>query len=128
MKCLSVCQPFADLILSGIKTIELRNWNTRYRGDILIHAPQKIRHDDCKRLDINKTHITGAILGRARLADVKVYHDRDELRQDYAYHRAGAGFEGRRYGFVLTGAKRFDEPIPYKGRLGLYDVHVYRLE
>ncbi|MEK6867048.1 MAG: ASCH domain-containing protein, partial [Thermoproteota archaeon] len=27
MKCLSVSQPFADLIISGKKTIELRNWN-----------------------------------------------------------------------------------------------------
>ncbi|MFB5646865.1 MAG: ASCH domain-containing protein, partial [Candidatus Nitrosomaritimum yanchengensis] len=46
MKCLSVSQPFADLIISGNKTIELRNWNTAFRGEFLIHAPLKIRIED----------------------------------------------------------------------------------
>ena len=50
MKCLSVSQPYADLIIHGRKTIELRKWNTRFRGEFLIHAPQKIRLDACKRL------------------------------------------------------------------------------
>ena len=46
MKCLSVCQPFADLIIQGKKTIELRKWNTKFRGEFLIHASKKIRLDD----------------------------------------------------------------------------------
>ncbi|MEK0322582.1 MAG: ASCH domain-containing protein, partial [Nitrosopumilus sp.] len=54
MKCLSVSQPFADLIISGKKIIELRKWNTNFRGEFLIHAPIKIRIEDCKRLKINK--------------------------------------------------------------------------
>jgi hypothetical protein len=36
MKCLSIKQPYASLILNGIKTIELRAWQTNYRGKILI--------------------------------------------------------------------------------------------
>ena len=54
MKCLSVSQPFADLIISGKKIIELRKWNTNFRGEFLIHAPLKIRSEDCKRLKIKK--------------------------------------------------------------------------
>ena len=50
MKCLSVCQPFAELIVQGKKTIELRKWNTEFRGEFLVHSPRKIRTDDCKRL------------------------------------------------------------------------------
>ena len=38
MKCLSLKQPFAELVVSGRKTIELRMWNTRYRGEFLVHA------------------------------------------------------------------------------------------
>ena len=38
MKCLSLKQPFAELLASGKKTIELRKWNTRFRGRFLIHA------------------------------------------------------------------------------------------
>ena len=41
MKCLSVCQPFAELIVQGKKTIELRKWNTKFRGEFLIHAAKK---------------------------------------------------------------------------------------
>ena len=54
MKCLSISQPFADLVVSGKKTIELRNWNTNFRGEFLIHAPIKIRKEDSKRLKISK--------------------------------------------------------------------------
>ncbi|MBT4216408.1 MAG: ACP synthase, partial [Nitrosopumilus sp.] len=28
MKCLSICQPFAELIVQNKKIIELRKWNT----------------------------------------------------------------------------------------------------
>jgi hypothetical protein len=38
MKCLSVKQPWANLIASGRKTIETRTWPTGYRGDLLIVA------------------------------------------------------------------------------------------
>ena len=38
MKCLSVKQPWASLIASGRKTVELRSWDTRYRGPIIICA------------------------------------------------------------------------------------------
>ena len=37
-KCLSLRQPYAELVVSGRKTIELRKWNTRFRGEFLIHA------------------------------------------------------------------------------------------
>ena len=32
MKALSIRQPWAELILQGRKTIELRTWKTCYRG------------------------------------------------------------------------------------------------
>ena len=74
MKCLSISQPFADLIILGKKTIELRNWNTNFRGEFLIHVPLKIKTDDCKRLKINKKFTTGVIIGKAELYDVKKYN------------------------------------------------------
>ena len=38
MKCLSVRQPFATLIVTGHKKIETRRWVTGHRGRLLIHA------------------------------------------------------------------------------------------
>lgn len=36
MKALSVRQPWANMIADGVKTIELRKWETKHRGLILI--------------------------------------------------------------------------------------------
>ena len=41
MKCLSIRQPWANLIAHGIKDIENRTWKTNFRGRIYIHAPLK---------------------------------------------------------------------------------------
>lgn len=38
LKCLSIRQPWAWLILHGGKNIENRGWNTHHRGTFLIHA------------------------------------------------------------------------------------------
>lgn len=122
MKCLSVSQPFAELIISGKKTIELRKWNTRYRGEFLIHAPQKIRPKDCKRLKFSQDLVTGAIIGKAEIYDVKIYKNNTELKADRGKHFASNEFQNRKYGFMLKNAKAFRVPIPYKGKLGFFDV------
>lgn len=38
MKALSIKEPWAWLIVQGIKDIENRTWRTNYRGRVLIHA------------------------------------------------------------------------------------------
>ena len=75
MKCLSLKQPFADLLAHGEKTIELRKWNTSFRGDFLIHASKNIDIESCERLDIDTNKLTiGAIIGSVFLYDVKEYN------------------------------------------------------
>ena len=54
MKCLSICQPFAELIIQNKKTVELRKWNTNFRGEFLVHAPIKIRKEDCVKMKMNE--------------------------------------------------------------------------
>jgi len=66
MKCLSVCQPYANLIVSGKKTIELRNWNTNFRGEFLVHAPTTIKQTDCQRLKISKNLLQEQLLGKLK--------------------------------------------------------------
>lgn len=122
MKCLSVSQPFADLIVSGKKTIELRRWNTNFRGEFLVHAPLKIKLTDCKRLKISKKHVTGAIIGKAEIYDVKKYNTKSEVKADYKKHLASKDFFDRKYGFLLKNVKAFQQPIACKGRLGFFDV------
>jgi len=124
LKCLSVSQPFADLIISGKKTIELRKWNTNFRGEFFIHTPIKIRIKDCKRLKITKKLVTGVIIGKAELYDVKKYNSLKEVKLDQKFHLASKNFQGKTFGFKIKNAKSLRIPIPLKGQLGFFDVEL----
>ena len=126
MKCLSVSQPFADLIISGKKTIELRTWNTNFRGEFLVHSPIKIRIEDCKRLKITKQLETGAIIGKAEIYEVKSYDNINEIKKDQRLHFASKKFQKKTYGFMLKNAKPLRVPIPWKGQLGFFEVDLQK--
>ena len=124
MKCLSISQPFANLIISGKKTIELRNWNTNFRGEFLIHAPLKIRMEDAKRLKINRKFVTGAIIGKAQLYDVKKYNSITEIKLDKKFHFSLKKFQNKTFGFRIRNAKPLRIPIPWKGQLGFFEIDI----
>ena len=126
MKCLSVSQPYADLIINGKKTIELRTWNTKFRGEFLVHAPLKVKTDACERLGMDKTKLrTGVIIGKVELYDVKMYVSISELKSDYKSHLASEGFFHHKYGFLLRNPQELRVPIPYKGSLGFFEARLY---
>ncbi len=50
MKALSLTQPYANLICSGLKTIETRSWKTNYRGSLLICATLQKVLDEHKKI------------------------------------------------------------------------------
>lgn len=41
MKTISLWQPWASAIAAGLKTIETRSWETKYRGPLAIHASKR---------------------------------------------------------------------------------------
>ena len=53
MRVLSIPQPFAQLVVRGVKRLEIRTWDTKYRGRIAVHAssavPSKIDVEVWKR-------------------------------------------------------------------------------
>lgn len=125
MKALSLKQPFAELIVSGRKTIELRNWNTKFRGKFLIHASKIPDSKAMKRFNFKKLP-TGMIVGEAELIDIKAYPTEEEHKKDKDKHLASS-FWGK-YGFILKNPKRI-KPVSIKGRLGFWDFKEdYRLE
>ena len=121
MKCLSVCQPFAKLIVQGKKTIVLRKWNTKFRGEFLVHAPQKIRLDDCKRLKIKPEMTVGAIIGKVELIDVKEYENSTQIKIDLKKHLALNDISENKYGFILQNPKELKIPIPCSGQLNFFE-------
>ena len=125
MKCLSLKQPYADLLAFGEKTIELRKWNTRFRGEFLIHASKNIDIQACERLDIDIDKLTiGAIIGSAFLYDFKEYSNQEEYNKDKQKHFSIVTkyFEGYKYGFLIRNARLFKKSIPYRGKLRFFEV------
>ena len=49
MKCLTIKQPWASLIIDGYKKYEFRSWKTNYRGKIFIHAGKNLEKDMLNR-------------------------------------------------------------------------------
>ena len=125
MKCLSLKQPYADLLAFGEKTIELRKWNTRFRGEFLIHASKNIDIQACERLDIDIDKLTiGAIIGSAFLYDFKEYSNQEEFNKDKQKHFSLVTkyFDGYKYGFLIKNARLFKKSIPYRGKLRFFEV------
>lgn len=117
MKALSLKQPFAELVVSGKKTIEIRKWNTKFRGEFLIHASQNSDKEAMKRQGFENLP-SGMIVGKAKLVDVKKYLNDEDFKKDQKKHLASSDYGS--CGFILENAKRIKE-IPAKGKLGFWE-------
>ena len=123
MKVLSLKQPYAELIVSGCKTIELRKWNTKFRGKFLVHASlntDKDAVDDFYNKGLIKTKDlpVGCIVGSVVLVDVKKY-DTMSIVLDKDKHLANIDYGC--YGFVLVDFRRCDL-VYVRGKLGFWSL------
>ncbi len=117
MKALSLKQPFAELVVSGRKKIELRKWNTNFRGEFLVHASKNPDKKSMEKFGFKELP-TGCIVGKAFLKEVKHYESKEEFEKDKDLHLASE--EWGSYGFVLENAQRMKE-IPCKGKLNFWE-------
>jgi len=117
MKTLSLKQPFAELVVSRKKIIELRNWNSKFRGKFLIHASKIPDSKAMKKFGFEKLPI-GVIVGEAELIEVKKYENNSQHKKDKNKHLADSSWG--KYGFILKNAKKI-KPIEAKGKLGFWE-------
>ncbi len=84
MKALSIKQPWASLIVHGIKDIENRTWKTNFRGRIYIHASEKYQSNLDAMLTTEQSKIvkdfythwtSSAIIGEVEIVDCVINHD-----------------------------------------------------
>lgn len=121
MRTLSIRQPWAWLIVQGIKPVENRSWSTDYRGEFLIHAGAGLVQRDYREtaaqlrdllgIELPDMHDLqmhrGGIVGIVELVDVVTHHD--------------SPFFTGEFGFVLANARPLPF-VPWKGQLGWFDV------
>ena len=123
MKVLTIKQPWASLIIQGYKRFEFRSWQTKYRGELLIHAGKGIDKEAVKRLEkyIPEDMPLGKIIGKVKLVDcIKMSPEFKEilLKENKDIYTDSSFKEN--YGWKLTNIQKFDEPIEAKGHLSLW--------
>jgi len=104
IKALSIRQPWCHRILHDGKDVENRDWSTKGRGWVLIHASQSLQED---RKMIRSLQLPlGGIVGAMKISDCVTEMD---SKWFYGSH-----------GFVIS--DRLQLPlIPLKGKLGFFD-------
>ena len=128
MKCLSLRQPYAELVVAGRKTIETRTWKTNFRGKFLIHASKAIDKENCDMLNIDCGPLTrGMVVGLAFLCDVKRYATKQDFVADKDRHFSSS-FSEPKYGFLLKDAKKLSKPILVAGHLGFFEVNQWTMK
>lgn len=124
MKVFTVHQPWASLIVHGIKDIENRTWRTNYRGRVLIHAASSHGREFNINLTAAQTSAAvativretmfgnmpfGSIIGSVEIVDCVQNHPSIWAEKDV-------------YNWVLANPVLFNKPIEnIKGRLHFWN-------
>ncbi len=130
-KALSLLQPWASLVVMGLKKIETRSWSTPYRGLLLIHASAgkagKLIAENAairKHIADYKTLPFGCIIGQVQLVDIvrvgELQLPSEEIDK-LSLEEKAFGDNKARFAWLFADAEMFDEPIPATGRLGLWE-------
>jgi len=132
LKVLTIPQPWAILIINGVKDVENRSRRTHYRGPLLIHSAKSFgRANEEAVLDTIQTRginvidaillcsprwaPRGFILGTVEVVDC-VQDGSSEWAEEGKWH------------WILENPQPFPEPIPWRGRQGLWSIDAAELE
>jgi len=128
MKAISIRQPWAWLIVNGYKDIENRDWTTKVRGRVLIHASKGVTLDEhMSVMNFVRAGVMKREFPPELASEFPAYADLDrggivgsvEII-DCVSESKSPWFFGK-YGFVLENAIQHDFH-QYKGRLGFFEV------
>lgn len=126
LKAITIVQPWASLIMLGLKRWETRSWRTSLRGPLLIHAGATIDHDAIAELPWRAQREllrarrlpTGAILGVAWVEDVMAGQVAVELEPGQApYGNFGDG----RFAWRISAVKPVRPVMGVRGQQGLWN-------
>lgn len=136
MKCLSLCQPWATLVLLGAKCYETRTWQTDHRGPLAIHASRTFPEAArllCRQEPFRSALraggfkqsadlLGGVILGQVELIACQPARTVLALLPPGAAERAFGDYRSGRWAWQLAGPVFYPKPLPFSGRLGLFDI------
>ena len=130
MKVLSLTEPYATLIKTGVKKIETRSWKTSYRGKLYIHAsstkiPKEYKNNKelMNLVNINELNF-GNIICSCNLVDCIEMTDEfiEKVKKNKKEYICGV-YENGRYAWILDDIDVLNDPIPAKGHLGIWNMN-----
>jgi hypothetical protein len=133
IKALSISQPWASLVIMGVKRLETRPWQTRYRGPLAIHASKNFSRaarmlclqEPCRSalqsagVDVWSRLPCGVILGVVELVDCVRVEEFGEVPAD---ELSLGDFRPGRWVWRFENPKLLPAKITYRGQLGVFDV------
>jgi hypothetical protein len=129
LHALSIKQPWATLLVAGLKTIEIRRWATRRTGRVLIHtgAAADDRPEGWSRVPAHlkeMAQLRGGVLGAAQLTRCVTYRSVDAFAKDQELHLNDPAWflEPKLHGFVFAQA----EALPFHRCPGW--LHFFEIE
>ena len=129
-KALSIKQPWMWLILNHFKDIELRTWNTKFRGYFALHASKTFDSwgynyvSAIQTMPLKNLFERGKILGIACLYDVIEFEEYNKFYEYRARHLNNPSlFVGNQKGFVLQDIKSIP-PIEMKGKPNFFNIDI----
>lgn len=124
MKALTLRQPFASLVMAGLKDLEVRSQRSSYRGELAIHAAKAAyRHNDPVAIQAwqefhlhGLTDIRGAIIGTVRMMDSRPFKPEDLRRAKLSI------WMPRRWAHVFAAPRQAGTLVGARGRLGFWEL------
>jgi hypothetical protein len=142
MKAITIWQPYASLIATGIKQYETRSWQTNYRGELLIHAAKRpvslwlsilwnnIHATSDRDISCEASTLPlGAIVAIADLTDCLEIVESDFLNSNRIINKhlqskaelSCGDWQTGNFAWELKNIKPLIRPIPAKGYQGLWN-------
>jgi len=141
MKAITIWQPWATLIVCGLKRYETRSWPTHYRGPLIIHASKKWNAElaaECGRvtallnestwtpLNLSENQLRlfylpmGETLGKA-IGIVDLTDSREMPDGGSKFENDVGWFGPGRFGWQCDSPVAFSECVQVKGKQGLWN-------
>ena len=120
---LSIGQPWLDMILRGVKSIEIRSWNVKRRGNIALHASWQIDFSISYFYGYETPWLLprGRVVAIADIVDV-VFLDYVTWQKRLVEHRQPLPFAVGCYGICLANIRVLDHSIKCRGRPGFFPL------
>lgn len=122
-RAISLLQPWATLMATGVKRVETRSWNTNFRGWIAIHASKRLRAPQlglCRRWGLPGDLPLGQVIAVLEVVACRSVLSASVLETVGAPEREFGDYTDGRWAIFTRSPRLLRQPIAMNGYLGIW--------